>query len=34
MADTDGDRIHEVYFETNDHGKSARYVLKPKSEQD
>lgn len=33
MADTDGDRIHEVYFEANDHGKSARYVLKPKSEQ-
>lgn len=33
MADTDGDRIHEVYFETKDHGKSARYVLKIKSEQ-
>lgn len=33
MADTDGDRIHEIYFETSDHGKSTRYVIKPKSEQ-
>lgn len=33
MADTDGDRIHEVYFETDDHGKNTRYVLKPQSEQ-
>ena len=34
MADIDSDRIHELYFETNDHGKRARYVVKPERKQE
>lgn len=34
IGDIDGDRVHELYFETFDHGTETRYAIKQRSEQD